>query len=145
MEVSNFIGVSKNVLSEDDCRYLCDLIDEKEKTSEYCKGSSQFGPAGDMSRSDIQIFGWQIPEEMLLDIAGLVWRELAIYASAVSSIARDLAILHISGVKVQKTPVGGGFHKWHFEQGDGSKADFPSVLTPQEAVDLVRSYIDQAG
>ena len=119
MQVSNFIGVSKNVLSKDDCRYICELIDEKEKTSEACAGKYQFGQTGDMSRSDIQIFGWQLPEKILLDIAGLVWRELVTYASAVSSITRDLHALHISGVKIQKTPIGGGYHEWHFEQGSG--------------------------
>ena len=119
MEVSNFIGVTKNVLSKDDCRHICELIDEKEKASEAYAGKHQFGPAGAMSRSDVQIFGWQVPEKILRDIAGLVWRELVTYASAVSSIVRQLPDLHISGMKMQKTPIGGGYHEWHFEQGDG--------------------------
>lgn len=120
----NFIGIYDNVFSKDFC----------ERTIKYFKNMESENLSHDRQNSegvnktithDETVF---ITEEQTLNFnhSGQLFRDFKNMFSSISysSYSDRYSILHNSGrhslygLRLQKTPVGGGFHSWHFEAQD---------------------------
>jgi len=124
MNISNFIYVKENALSAEDCEAL---ITESKVAGEQATRSSEgdgFGdsqfPTGKLGREDHSIFMPQQSRIKLDEVISCAFDGLEEYKHVISSVKTQRLISDT--VKLQHTPVGGGFHEWHCEQGGGTSA-----------------------
>jgi len=125
MNISNFIYVKENALSADVCE---DLISESKRigsmASRKCSDNGKFGDeqfvGGKLHREDHQIYMPQQSIYKMDEVSECIFDGLEEYKHVISSAKTQRLISAV--YKLQHTPVGGGFHEWHCEQGGGHSA-----------------------
>lgn len=125
MNITNFIGVSEGALPIDVCDQLVDHIrvtgDQSVRDSESGQyGDEQF-QAGKLGREDFQLYQPQISTFKMKELLDCAFDGLDEYKHIISSVKKSGPLIS-AVVKLQHTPVGGGFHEWHCEQGGGHSA-----------------------
>lgn len=124
MNISNFIYQKENALDASVCDSLIEeskkfgLMASKDKERKNF-GDTQFG-LGKLGRDDHQVFMPQDSMVMYEEVIGCVFDGLNEYKHVISSVKTQRLISSVA--KLQHTPVGGGFHEWHCEQGGGNSA-----------------------
>ena len=117
---SNFIELYPNVLSLEDCeiaRNSIDAIISRPDPGASCILSD------DSSRTDWNIFTGRYgslanTENKILQAVANGWKQ---YNSKYNVTSRSAYELISAGWKFQRSEDGGGFHRWHYEQGDGEE------------------------
>jgi hypothetical protein len=121
---NQFIGVYENILSEEKCKSIIELLESDLKNKIYEKGSDNFSK-DKMERHDYSI-GYHSSDnsnQIVFLINNALEKCINLYADEFWPIKQLKATsLH---VKLQKTPPRGGYHVWHCEQ-EGS--DYDRVL-----------------
>lgn len=115
---SNFIELYPNAITSEECKVACDRMDTI--ISRPDPGSSCI-LSDDSSRTDWNIFsgsyGSMNPtENIILQAVADCWRK---YSSQYEITSRSAYELISPGWKFQRSEDGGGFHRWHYEQGSG--------------------------
>ncbi len=116
--ISNFIEVYPNAISQEDCQNTCELIDKiigRDDPGSSCVLSD------DSNRTDWNIFtnsygSLRDSENKILQAVAEGWRQ---YNSIYQVTSRSVYELISPGWKFQRSEDGGGFHRWHYEQGSG--------------------------
>ena len=116
----NFIEIYPNALSTDVCAKACEGMDAI--ISRPDPGSSCV-LSDNESRTDWNIFtgryGSLAPiEEKVLEAVWAGWRK---YNKQYEITSRVFPEIFSPGWKFQKSSTGGGFHRWHYEQGSGEE------------------------
>lgn len=116
---SNFIELYPNVLTAEECTEACDRIDDI--ISRPDPGNSCI-LSDDASRTDWNIFSGSYgsmlkTEDKILQAVALGWKQ---YNKQYSAASRNVFELMSPGWKFQRSDTGGGFHRWHHEQGSGN-------------------------
>lgn len=113
-EFDDFIGIWKNFIPVDLCNQAIDKIENILDTSviQHNIGKEQF-PMGILGRNDYQIILNDYDSEITNSINDYLKCCLKHYCTIYSQL---LAVKLMSyTVKAQKTPPGGGYHEWHYE------------------------------
>lgn len=125
MKVVNFIGVAENALADSICD---DLVSHLQSRSGEANRDNKSGGYGDeqflegkLGREDFQLFQPQNSNHRMTEMLDCAFNGLESYKHIVASV-RSGGPLISEVVKLQHTPVGGGFHEWHCEQGGGHAA-----------------------
>jgi hypothetical protein len=115
----HFIGHYENLLPLDLCNNLINLYENLEKTdAEQSIGTTQFNQQ-ELGRNDTSIFiQWSHPE-VAKNINEYLSRAIAMYSDQYFAVRQPR--ITSKEVKLQKTPIRGGYHVWHCEQ---SHVDF---------------------
>ena len=124
MKIENFIYSKENALSDDVCDALIEESIRVGSQSNRSNNNNSFGdsqfPNGKLGRNDHQVFMPQESTVMYKEIADCIFDGLEEYQHVISSVKTQRLISN--GVKLQHTPIGGGFHEWHCEQVGGNAA-----------------------
>ena len=115
--MDQFIQVYENVLSEELINELIDWADKPDTDCEFGEsdGTTQFSQ-GNLGRNDYQKF----LKFSNFPLMQKCHKELAPYLQNYSEKFQGIANSASHEVKLQKTPIGGGYSVWHPEQGAGS-------------------------
>jgi hypothetical protein len=112
--MDNFIGVYENRLDISICNEIIQVLDDIKDTnpSEVISGDEQF-PNGDAGRKDFSIFLDEIDRNLSREVNsclnGCILEYFNKYGVLKESECKSIRI------KIQKTPIGGGYHRWHSE------------------------------
>lgn len=117
---SNFIELYPNALSLSDCEQATNCIDaiiSRPDPGSACVLSD------DSSRTDWNIFTGRYgslveSENKILQTIANGWKQ---YSSKYQVTTRSAYEMISPGWKFQRSEDGGGFHRWHYEQGDGEE------------------------
>lgn len=129
MNIENFIYAKQKALPDD----ICDeLIADGQRRASLCdrsesQDSDGFGKFGDeerfngkLDREDFQVYMPQQSQLKMREVIDCAFDGLNEYKHVIAS-AKTLDLIS-EVVKLQLTPVGGGFHQWHCEQGAGTSS-----------------------
>lgn len=125
MSISNFIYVKDGALPVDVCEALINeskrigSMSSRASTANGKFGDEQF-ESGKLGRDDHQVFMPQQSTLMTDEVADCIFSGLNEYKHVISSVKTQDLISEV--YKLQHTPIGGGFHEWHCEQGGGHSA-----------------------
>lgn len=121
--IENFIYVKENSLSDEICDELIseitrrgELADRSNQVKNGNFGDEQFAN-GKFGRHDFQVFMPQQTQLKMKEISDCIFDGLEEYKHVIPSASGVNLISEVQ--KIQHTPVGGGFHEWHCEQGGG--------------------------
>jgi hypothetical protein len=119
----DFVGVYDNALSSDECGYIIDEFKSAEENENIKVFSGADSHGGELSRQDFSIAA----VDFSIDVHNLVGSRLheclSLYCETYFMVKNIEA--HSTEVKVQRTPVRGGYHAWHCEHG---KKDADRIL-----------------
>jgi hypothetical protein len=121
-KIEDFIGIFDNVLTEEECNEAINYF-EKLKSLNLVINQKDYNDAGKTARNDDSLFMFEpnvfhLPPThfCLKTFVDKFWPCYKQYMAEYDSLAN--ANSHgILGLRIQKTPAGGGFHNWHFENG----------------------------
>lgn len=122
MDFTNFIYHKENAITEEFCREIIEsgkAVIESGALNQYHAGKHQFKEK-QFARHDLQIF---MPANMTShfgEIQNVVFDAVEEYGSEVQSI-HDFPLI-CSVMKLQITPLTGGYSVWHSEHGPGASA-----------------------
>jgi hypothetical protein len=123
--METFIKTFEDVVSEDKCQQIINYIDECEEAAlkgefygEVDWGHSLTSNKSKLNREDFQVH-LDISHELSKEVSEIMYYYLKEYMEYYYMISSnyDYDLLRISGIKLQKTPIRGGFHTWHCETG----------------------------
>lgn len=125
MNINNFIGVKDGAMSDHDCDDIVSHIVEMSSLGSRDSSNNSYGDTqfknGKFGREDYQVFQPQQSDYKLKDIINCAFDGLDEYKHIISSVkSSGTLVSHVC--KLQHTPVGGGFHEWHCEQGGGASS-----------------------
>lgn len=120
--IENFVGVFENAVSPEYCKETIDYF-ESMRSLDLVIDSSQYSTKTTNLRKDETVFAFQ-PEVLALypthwalrGFTDAFWPCYQEYTKEYSALY-NAAKHGIIGLRVQRTPVGGGYHEWHFENG----------------------------
>ena len=122
MDVPNFIEIYENVLDENTCNLIINEFDQMWKNSAKIinKPSNNHEipvvEHTDVSyRTDQSLFAENYSPEAYMAVNKVLEEGLKRYAEKYAAIKQYKGLLNQT-VKIQRTPIKGGFHTWHFEQ-----------------------------
>lgn len=128
MYISNFIYVKENALSDEICDNLIRHVDEREALAATLNkdGRNDLGvsygkegtPRGNLDREDFQVYQPASSDYQYKEVLDCVFEGLDEYKAQIASVDAQ-GILVSEVVKLQHTPIGGGFHRFHIEQASG--------------------------
>jgi hypothetical protein len=118
----NFIGVYDNVLTKSECQEMIRYYDEMDGL-DLVVDHKQYGEEGKPGhkRKDSTIFMFEEDVFYLNQTHHTLKNFLPKFWPAYKDYVEEYSMLKaaakhgIRSIRVQKTPVGGGFHEWHFE------------------------------
>jgi hypothetical protein len=115
----NFIEAYPDLLSLDVCAETCATMDEI--ISRPDPGSACI-LSDDASRTDWNLFNGRYGslkqcEEAIINSVMIAWRK---YNKQYNVTGRSFLEIFTPGWKMQRSETGGGFHRWHYEQGSGN-------------------------
>ena len=117
----HFIGHYENLLPLDLCNNLIDLYENVAKSDvEKFTGDTQF-PQQELGRKDNSIFIHESHPEVAKIVNEYLGKAIDMYSDEYFTV-RGPKITSIE-VKLQKTPIRGGYHVWHCEQSSKKYAD----------------------
>ena len=122
MDVPNFIEIYENVLDENTCNLIINEFDQMWKNSAKIinKPSNNheipvIEHADVGYRTDQSLFAENYSPEAYMAVNKALEVGLKKYAEKYAAIKQYKGLLNQT-VKIQRTPIRGGFHSWHFEQ-----------------------------
>ena len=123
MKLIDHIGIFENAVPDDMCDILIRAFDgwmNEKMTPEVKKwtssGEEQF-PDGDMSRKDEQLYLECVDLKLAMQLNVFIGQCFEEYAKQYKGIVQNNDPVSSWTTKVQKTVAGGGYHKWHCENG----------------------------
>ena len=123
MELIDHIGVFHNHVPADLCRALIESFEtwslKKYEIHEHSfnDGAKQFKGEGSMQRKDSQLFLETVDLPLSMKLNGYIGQCFEEYVSVYNGLTQDNDPVSSWTTKVQKTEAGGGYHKWHCEDG----------------------------
>ena len=118
----NFIGIYDNILTTAECQEMIRYYDEMDAL-DLVIDHKKYGDTGKLShkRKDATVFMFEEDvfylnrtHHTLINFLPKFWPAYEDYILEYS-ILKGAAKHGIRSIRAQKTPVGGGFHEWHFE------------------------------
>lgn len=124
--IENFIGVYKNAFSKEYCDKVIKYFDVM-KSMGFTQDRMQYENSSKTTKDDDSFFS-HCEEHLNFQTAGQLHKEFnnTFWQIYQEKYAPNFAVLKDSGhhnnyaFKLQKTPIGGGYHIWHYESGDRS-------------------------
>jgi hypothetical protein len=123
MKVIDHIGIFENAVPDEFCDVIiqaCDAWINKKMTPDVkpwvASGENQF-VEGNMCRKDEQLYLEAVDLKLAMQLNTFVGKAFEEYATEYSGIVQNSDPVSSWTTKVQKTVAGGGFHKWHCENG----------------------------
>jgi hypothetical protein len=121
--MTQFIGVYENAFSQEYCERAIKYFDNM-KNAGFTQNRMQADQVQKIMKDDDAFFGHQ-EKEVNLAAAGTLYKEFneTFWKTYHEQYSPNFAILKDSGThnnysfKIQKTPIGGGYHVWHYESG----------------------------
>ena len=122
--MTQFIGVYENAFSKEYCERTIKYFNNMQANG-FTENRMQSEDAVKTKKDDDAFFGHN-EEFVNLQLAGPMYKEFneTFWKIYNEQYAPNFAVLSESGVhnnfsfKVQKTPIGGGYHIWHYESSD---------------------------
>ena len=119
--IENFIGVFDDVFTIDECKDIVNYFETLESRN-LILNISDYSNGNKTSRNDSSVFMME-PTIFRVKATGAYMRMFIEkfqncyneYVAEYDVLKQGVAKHGILGLKVQKTPPGGGFHYWHFE------------------------------
>lgn len=115
VENKDHIMIFDDVLSKKNCEIIIKLFDVCESNGNVTTGQKYDRGIGSLSRNDFYIGTWEFPMVRAL-INEKVYECFNHYKKEFFQI--ESANIDFDEVKIQRTPIRGGFHDWHCEIGD---------------------------
>ena len=122
----NFIGIYENVIPDNVCDEFINFFESCDKLG-FVKSRQQREDISKLQKHDDSVFVTDIlhlhPHSIINSFTDLFWS--VVYKQYLN----EYAILNSVGehsiyeCKLQRTPVGGGYHMWHCEQGAKNTSD----------------------
>lgn len=123
MQLIDHIGIFENAVPDDMCDVIIDVFDnyiENKMTPEIEKwtsvGEDQF-PDGSMSRKDEQLYLECVDLKLAMQLNTFIGQAFEQYVKHYGGITQNNDPVSSWTTKIQKTVAGGGYHKWHCENG----------------------------
>ena len=126
--MNNFIGVYENVLPAQTCEALINFFEKCDKLN-ITYSRQQAERVNKLQKHDESLFvvSTQVLDivnyEIVNNFADIFWAQVYAKYADEYAILPTLARHPIFSYKIQRTPVGGGYHLWHAEQGDKLTSD----------------------
>jgi hypothetical protein len=127
---NNFIGIYENVVPDTLCDELIKFFESCDKLG-FTVDRQQHDKATKLQKHDDSLFITKVLDlahyEIISSFSNIFWSQVyPQYADQYHTLS-TLAQHKIFEYKLQRTPVGGGYHVWHSEQGD--KTTSARILT----------------
>lgn len=122
MSFVNFIYEKENAITEEFCREIiasAKVVIESGALTSFHAGKHQF-PEKQFGRNDLQIFMPRDMGEHFGEVHSVVLDAVEEYGSEIQSIHDSPLICPV--MKLQVTPLTGGYSVWHIEQGPGEES-----------------------
>ncbi len=130
----NFIGIYENILPAGNCQQVIDFFEKCDKLG-LTRTRQEHDRVSKLQKQDDSLF---IPSTTVLDVAGydvvntlgaFFWTHA--YEKYIDEYPalEQITKQQIYTFKVQRTPIGGGYHVWHSEQYDRLTSDRVLVFT----------------
>jgi hypothetical protein len=124
MIFDNFIGIVDDFFSAEECQNIIDYFNLLESRN-LVLSIDDYGDGNKTSRDDSSVF-MMSPTTFKLTATGeylhifteKLKKHYQEYVNEFGVLKKGVAKHGILGLKVQKTPPGGGFHYWHFENAN---------------------------
>lgn len=123
MQLIDHIGIFENAVPDDMCDVIIGVFDnyiENKMTPEIEKwtsvGEDQF-PDGSMSRKDEQLYLECVDLKLAMQLNTFIGQAFEQYVKHYGGITQNNDPVSSWTTKIQKTVAGGGYHKWHCENG----------------------------
>lgn len=126
MKIENFIASFDNLVSKEDCKLLIDHFEYLHNINLSHPFRSYSNAPAHMGRQDESIFlnqpevySLHYGDNIIDNLRDKIWQAYLEYVEHFSIIQSN-ATHGIITLRLQKTPIGGGFHTWHCEHYDSS-------------------------
>jgi hypothetical protein len=126
-EQKEFIGIYDNALSLNECNHIIDTFDTIEKTQNQNVDVGAESYNGELNRNDFCVFSSEHAPEIHRMVGEKLHECLSMYCDHYFVI-RGITASSLE-VKLQRTPVRGGYHIWHCEQDIPRHSDRVLVWT----------------
>jgi len=122
--LENFIYVKEEALDRATCQNAIEdferIVSTRVNDRLHLTDAKSVTPGGSLLRDDLQLYMPYHMEQHFDTFQQCIFDGLMEYSDVISTVKNG--VLESSKCKFQKTPVGGGFHYWHTEQGSGTGA-----------------------
>ena len=126
-KIEDFVGIFDNAFSKQECQHMIDYF-EGLAGQDLVVNQKEYNTSGKTARNDDSVFMFEprvfhLPPThfCLHTFSKNFWPCYKLYRDEYNAL--DAANKHgIIGLRVQRTPPGGGFHEWHFENGTRDNA-----------------------
>jgi len=136
-KIEDFIGVFDEVLSKDECQYIIDYFDKMSSLNKVVnsKDYQNINKDRNIARKDDTVFMYYPevftlqPTHFCLDMfTKNFWPCYNQYMEEYQALYQ-CAKHGFTGLRLQRTPPGGGFHQWHFENSEfGTSSRIVTVM-----------------
>lgn len=117
----NFIGIYENAVPDSICDELINFFESCDKLG-FTVNRQQHDKFNKLHKHDDSLFATKVLNlinyEIINSFAGVFWSTAYQQYAEKYSVLSTLASQKIFEYKLQRTPVGGGYHIWHCEEGD---------------------------
>lgn len=109
------ISIFENALSKEECDKIIEIYELKSQISSGTTGQIYSSGVNSMRRNDNSHHTWDLP-----GVSNFILEKVQIYFELYKKHFFQVESVNIGfdEVKLQKTPIRGGFHDWHCEIGD---------------------------
>jgi hypothetical protein len=129
---NNFIGIYENVISAESCDKFIDLFESCDKLG-FTFNRQQLDKVSKINKQDDSLFVSTVLHifnyEQVNLFTDVFWSQIYPKYTDEYAILSHIEALHIRELKIQRTPVGGGYHIWHCEQYTKSSSDRALAFT----------------
>jgi hypothetical protein len=122
--IENFIGIYEDAFDKNWCEGVMHFMDKAYELG-YGYNRIEANDADKHNKDDMQLYACSILKAVsVLDAPYLdkfnevLWHDCYKHYADEFSVIKNLPFHSAYGVKLQRTPVGGGYHVWHSERGD---------------------------
>ena len=129
VEIKDFVGVFRNAYSKEFCAQAIEVFDEAEKMGLTVNRQQNEG-APRIHKHDTSLFIQPCQEfnayncrKIAETVTSVFWNSVYPAYSAEFDALSICSPHGVYTVKVQKTPIGGGYHVWHLETGSRETAN----------------------
>ena len=121
MQLVDHIGIFENAVPDDMCNAVIDAFrswtEKKYTVNDYTSSGDEQFAEGALGRSDKQLYLESVDLKMAMQLNTFVGQCFEQYARHYQGLVQDNDPLSSWVTKVQRTSPGGGYHKWHCENG----------------------------